>query len=206
MLNFHFAPAYAKIAPVSMLRIPAAEMPKFRRRLLAWYAVRKRDLPWRRTRDPYRIWLSEIMLQQTRVAAVIPYYERFLEALPRQSERWRAHRKRKCLRRGRDSAITAARAICTAPQKKSSRETRRRIPASMRSALALPGIGSYTAAAVLSIAYGEPHAVLDGNVARVLARLGAVHGDLRDGLVGKRCKPPRKICSSGRAWRLEPGR
>ena len=65
-----------------MLKIPAAEIPKFRRRMLAWFAERKRDLPWRRTRDPYRIWLSEIMLQQTRVAAVIPYYEKFLEAFP----------------------------------------------------------------------------------------------------------------------------
>ena len=72
----------AKIAPVSMLKIPAAEIPKFRRRMLSWFAERKRDLPWRRTRDPYRIWLSEIMLQQTRVAAVIPYYERFLETFP----------------------------------------------------------------------------------------------------------------------------
>ena len=68
--------------PVSLLEIPPAEMKIFRRRLLSWFAKRKRDLPWRRTTDPYRIWLSEIMLQQTRVAAVIPYYERFLEKFP----------------------------------------------------------------------------------------------------------------------------
>ena len=75
-------PGCAKIARVSLLKIPASDLPKFRRRLLSWFARRKRDLPWRRTRDPYRIWLSEIMLQQTRVAAVIPYYERFLESFP----------------------------------------------------------------------------------------------------------------------------
>src|SRR6202034_1779565 len=75
-------PRCAKIAAVSLHKIPAAQIPKFRRRMLSWYAARKRDLPWRRTRDPYRIWLSEIMLQQTRVAAVIPYYEKFIEAFP----------------------------------------------------------------------------------------------------------------------------
>ncbi len=68
--------------PVSILEIPPAEKKTFQRRLLSWFARRKRDLPWRRTRDPYRIWLSEIMLQQTRVAAVIPYYERFLAKFP----------------------------------------------------------------------------------------------------------------------------
>ena len=68
--------------PVSVLKIPETEIPKLRRRLLAWFADRKRDLPWRRTRDPYRIWISEIMLQQTRVAAVIPYYQNFLAKFP----------------------------------------------------------------------------------------------------------------------------
>src|SRR5271167_3118207 len=65
-----------------MLKIPAKELSKFRARMLSWFAEGKRDLPWRRTRDPYCIWLSEIMLQQTRVAAVIPYYERFLKRFP----------------------------------------------------------------------------------------------------------------------------
>src|SRR5271166_6765628 len=65
-----------------MLTISGKEMLRFRLLLLSWFAMCKRDLPWRRTRDPYRIWLSEIMLQQTRVAAVIPYYQRFLETFP----------------------------------------------------------------------------------------------------------------------------
>src|ERR1700691_5233971 len=67
---------------VEVLKIPGEQVPDFRRRLLAWFDQRKRDLPWRRTSDPYRIWLSEIMLQQTRVAAVIPYYGRFLARFP----------------------------------------------------------------------------------------------------------------------------
>ncbi len=161
-----------------MLRIPAAEMPKFRRRLLAWYAVRKRDLPWRRTRDSYRIWLSEIMLQQTRVAAVIPYYERFLKAFPDV----------RALARARIDPVLAnwaglgyysrARNLHSAAKEIVSRHGGE-FPRAHEEALALPGIGRYTAAAVLSIAYDAPHAVLDGNVARVLARIGALRGDVR---------------------------
>ena len=82
--------------PVSVLKIPATEIPKFRRRLLAWFAVRKRDLPWRRTRDPYRIWISEIMLQQTRVAAVIPYYEHFLAKFPSMRALARSQKPKPC--------------------------------------------------------------------------------------------------------------
>ena len=67
---------------MSVLKIPRAEIPRFRRRLLAWFADRKRDLPWRRTRDPYGVWISEVMLQQTRVAAVIPYYRDFMTKFP----------------------------------------------------------------------------------------------------------------------------
>ncbi len=138
------------------------ELAAFRKQLLGWFRQYRRDLPWRRTNDPYRIWLSEIMLQQTRVAAVIPYYERFLERFPN------------------------VHALATAPQEEVLRlwsglgYYSRVFPRTEKEALALPGIGSYTAAAILSIAYGAKHAVLDGNVARVLARIYAVRGDLRD--------------------------
>ena len=161
-----------------MLKIPAAELPKFRRRLLSWFAKRKRDLPWRRTRDPYRIWLSEIMLQQTRVAAVIPYYERFLEISECAGAGARENRSR-AGQLGRPRLLQPRAEICNARQRKWSRGTRANFPREYEAALALPGIGRYTAAAVLSIAYDAPHAVLDGNVARVLARIGAVRGDLR---------------------------
>jgi A/G-specific adenine glycosylase len=163
---------------VSILALAKPETERFRRRLLAWFAARKRDLPWRRTRDPYRIWLSEIMLQQTRVAAVVPYYENFLARFPDMQ----------ALARAREEAVLShwaglgyysrARNLLRAAQEIDARHGGR-FPREYDAALALPGIGRYTAAAVLSIAYDEPLAVLDGNVARVLARLGAVRGDLR---------------------------
>ena len=161
-----------------MLKIPAPQLPKFRRRLLAWFAARKRDLPWRRTRDPYRIWLSEIMLQQTRVAAVIPYYERFLRAFPNVQALARARTDRVLASWAGLGYYSRARNLQRAAQEIVAHHGGE-FPREYQAALALPGIGRYTAAAVLSIAYGASHAVLDGNVARVIARLGALRGDLR---------------------------
>jgi len=146
--------------------------------MLSWFAERKRDLPWRRTGDAYRIWLSEIMLQQTRVAAVIPYYERFLETFPNVRALARAGTDRVLANWAGLGYYSRARNLQRAAKEIVSHHAGE-FPRGYEAALALPGIGRYTAAAVLSIAYGEPHAVLDGNVARVLARLGAVRGDLR---------------------------
>ena len=168
----------AKIAPVSILKVPAAQKPKFKRRMLSWFAERKRDLPWRRTRDPYRIWLSEIMLQQTRVAAVIPYYEKFLAAFPNLAALARARTDRVLANWAGLGYYSRARNLQRAAREMVARQGGE-FPREYGAALALPGIGRYTAAAVLSIAYDAPHAVLDGNVARVLARLGALRGDLR---------------------------
>ena len=151
---------------------------RFRRNLLNWYRASKRDLPWRRTRDPYRIWLSEIMLQQTRVAAAIGYYERFLERFP-TIEALAAARLDDVLRLWAGLGYySRARNLHRAAQEIVARHGGE-FPRTWDAAIALPGIGKYTAAAILSIAYGAPHAVLDGNVARVLARLDAVRGDLR---------------------------
>jgi A/G-specific adenine glycosylase len=163
---------------VNILKIPAAEIPKFRRRILSWFTKRKRDLPWRRTRDPYRIWLSEIMLQQTRVAAVIPYYEKFIEAFPDVQSLARAKTDRVLAKWAGLGYYSRARNLQRAAKEIVSKHAGH-FPREYEAALALPGIGRYTAAAVLSIAYDAPHAVLDGNVARVLARLGALHGELR---------------------------
>ena len=146
--------------------------------MFSWFAARKRDLPWRRTRDPYRIWLSEIMLQQTRVAAVVPYYERFLEAFPNVQALARAKTDRVLSLWAGLGYYSRARNLQRAAKEIVSRHAGD-FPREYQEALALPGIGRYTAAAVLSIAYDKPHAVLDGNVARVLARIGALHGDLR---------------------------
>ena len=155
------------------------DLTSFRRQLLAWFKQYQRDLPWRRTKDPYRTWLSEIMLQQTRVAAVIPYYERFLERFP-EIHALAAAPQEEVLRLWSGLGYySRARNLQRAAQEIVAKH-QGTFPRGEKDALELPGIGSYTAAAILSIAYGAKHAVLDGNVARVLARLGAVQGDLRD--------------------------
>src|ERR1700676_4365615 len=158
--------------------IPAAGLPAFQAQLLGWFAEAKRDLDWRRTRDPYRVWISEIMLQQTRVAAVLPYYRRFLARFPNVDALARARRESVLRSWAGLGYYSRARNLHRAAKEIVARHGGE-FPSRMEEALELPGIGHYTAAAVLSIAYGEPHAVLDGNVARVLARLGAIRGDLR---------------------------
>ena len=146
-----------------------------RRPLLDWYRRHRRDLPWRRTRDPYRIWVSEVMLQQTTVKTATPYYDAFLADFPDLASLARAaeedvlalwsglgyyHRARN-LRRGARHVLERHAG---------------RFPRTLEAALAVPGVGLYTASAVLSIAYGVPLPVVDGNVRRVLARLFALRG------------------------------
>ncbi len=146
------------------------EQRALRARLLAWYGSHGRRLPWRRTRDPYRIWVSEIMLQQTRVGAVLGHYWRFLRRFP-SLRRLAAAR--------RDSVLAAwsglgyyrrARAL-HASARLLVRERAGRFPRSSAEWRELPGVGRYTAAAIASIAFGEAVAVVDGNVERVLRRL-----------------------------------
>jgi len=160
-----------------MLQRP--ELTAFRKNLLGWFRRHKRDLPWRRTKDAYRIWLSEIMLQQTRVAAVIPYYERFLARFPDVHALAAAPQEEVLRLWSGLGYYSRARNLQHAAQGIVAKHGGV-FPRDENDALALPGIGRYTAAAILSIAYGAKHAVLDGNVARVLARIFAVHGDLRD--------------------------
>jgi A/G-specific adenine glycosylase len=158
--------------------LTGAPLSRFRKNLLAWFAQFQRDLPWRRTRDPYRIWLSEIMLQQTRVAAAIPYYERFLQRFP-TVEALAAAPQEDVLRLWSGLGYySRARNLQKAAQQIVALHGGV-FPSDPKAALALPGIGAYTAAAILSIAFQKKHAVLDGNVARVIARLDAVRGDLR---------------------------
>ena len=151
----------------------------FRKQLLGWFRQFQRDLPWRRTQDPYRIWLSEIMLQQTRVAAVIPYYERFLERFPDVRTLEEAPEEEVLRLWAGLGYYSRARNLQKAAKQIVARQGGQ-FPTDVGDALSLPGIGRYTAAAILSIAFGKTLAVLDGNVARVLARLGAVRGDLRE--------------------------
>ncbi len=151
---------------------------RLRRALLDWYAENKRDLPWRRTHDPYAVWLSEVMLQQTRVDTVVPYYARFLRAFPTVHALAEAtegdvlalwsglgyYRRARLLHEG---ARHVAR-VCGGA-----------FPADAAGLRTIPGIGPYTAGAVASIAFGKPAPLVDGNVARVLARLFAIEDDVR---------------------------
>lgn len=146
--------------------------------LTAWYHVGHRDLPWRRTPEPYHVWVSEIMLQQTRVQAVIPYYTRFMAALPsipalaeapeeQLLKLWEGLGYYSRVR----NLQKAARVICT--------EYGGEMPRTYEELLALPGIGPYTAGAIASIACGQVCAAVDGNVLRVLSRLFAREWDIK---------------------------
>jgi len=160
-----------------------SEMPdrEIKRALLSWYAATgaraARDLPWRGTRDPYAIWVSETMLQQTRVATVVPYWKRFLEALPTV----------RSLAEAREDQVLAlwsglgyyrrARMLHSAAKDVVARHGGR-LPQQTSGLLGLDGVGKYTAGAIASIAFDERAAAVDGNVARVLARLFAIEEDV----------------------------
>ncbi len=148
----------------------------FRQDLLDWYDDHKRSMPWRDTNDPYRIWVSEIMLQQTRVDTVRDYYPHFLEAFP-TVEALAAADRDAVLKQWEGLGFYArARHLHDAAQTVVE-EHDGTVPDTMDAISDLKGIGPYTAAAVLSIAYDRPHAVLDGNVTRVLSRVFAVDED-----------------------------
>lgn len=147
-------------------------------RLLAWYGAHGRDLPWRHTRDPYRIWLSEIMLQQTTVAAVIPYYQRFLEVFPTLAALAAAPPARVIELWAGLGYYSRARNLQRTAQLVVERSGGR-FPETVEELAALPGIGRSTAGAIVAIAFDRPAPILDGNVRRVLVRLFAVADDPR---------------------------
>jgi A/G-specific adenine glycosylase len=153
---------------------------EIRSRLLAWYRANRRDLPWRRTQDPYRIWVSETMLQQTQVSTVIPYFERFVRRFPDVSALAAAPDEDLLAAWSGLGYYSRARNLRAA-----AREVRERfagrVPDDYDRFLELPGVGPYTAGAVMSIAFGEKRPVVDGNVARVLSRAFALAGDPRSG-------------------------
>jgi len=158
---------------------------------MAWFDVSKRDLPWRRTSDPYAIWISEIMLQQTRVETVISYYRKFLDCFPNVAS---------LARSDLDDVLAAwsglgyyrrARFLHSAAQEIVRRGGR--FPSTLDDLRSLPGVGEYTAAAIGSIAFGLAEPVLDGNVERVLARLEGETGDV------KRAATRRELKATARA-------
>jgi A/G-specific adenine glycosylase len=142
----------------------------FRKRLLTWFAEHKRDLPWRKDRDPYRVWLSEIMLQQTRVVAVIDHYRRFLQRFP-TIERLAAARDASVLAAWSGLGYYRRARMLHLAAKKIVKEHGGRFPGTADALRVLPGIGRYTSAAIASIAFDQPVAVVDGNVERVLQRV-----------------------------------
>ncbi|MBI4774558.1 MAG: A/G-specific adenine glycosylase [Deltaproteobacteria bacterium] len=145
--------------------------------LVAWYARNQRDLPWRRCHDPYRVWVSEVLLQQTRVDQAIPYFHRFVDRFPdlfslaraRQSEVLKVCEGMGYYARARN-LHKAARQLVD--------ERKGRIPDTLEELLELPGIGPNTAHALLSIGFDRPYPVVDGNVRRILSRLVGLGGDL----------------------------
>lgn len=162
--------------------LSSGEIRQFQAALLGWFAQHKRDLPWRRTRDPYAIWISEIMLQQTRVMAVIPYYERFLQRFPDFYELAGAPEADLLAHWAGLGYYHRARNLQKAAQ--AMREMGA-FPTSFAAIRLLPGIGDYTGAAVASIAFELPHASVDGNVLRVLSRVYADPTDIGS-MAGKR--------------------
>jgi len=159
------------------MELAAQDEVAIRRALLAWFRRNARPLPWRKSGDPYAIWVSEVMLQQTQVATVIPYYQRFLEAFPTAADLARATLDEVLqvwsglgyYRRARHLHEAAKELVGSFGGK---------FPQDYKQMRSLPGIGDYTARALLSIAFGLPYTLLDGNVARVLSRLAALRGNL----------------------------
>ena len=153
-----------------MICLASGDLSVFRKALLTWYDGHRRDLPWRRDTDPYRVWISEIMLQQTRVAAVLEHYARWMQRFPTVQD----------LAKAREQTVLAlwsglgyyhrARRLHQAA-KVIARERNGEFPTTAEGWRELPGIGRYTAAAIASIAFREPVAVVDGNVERVLTRI-----------------------------------
>ncbi len=160
-------------AVVNMTVIAPATRAAIRRHLAAWYAGARRDLPWRRTRDPYAIWVSEVMLQQTQVKTVLPYYKRFLKRFPDITRLARA-RPQTLLKAWEGLGYYSRARNMHRAARMVSDEIQGRLPGTWEELRQLPGIGDYIAAAVLSIAHDAAYAVVDGNVKRVLARLFCV--------------------------------
>jgi A/G-specific adenine glycosylase len=169
---------------------------EIRRKLLAWYRASRRDLPWRRRKDPYAVWISEVMLQQTRVDTVIPYYERFLARWPTATALAAADPDEVRAAWSGLGYYRRARLMLDAAQS-IAKDHDGRLPASVEGLRALPGFGRYTAGAVASIAFDLPAPAVDGNVSRVLARLHSVEGDVTTGAANERIW--------GHAGELAPG-
>ncbi len=152
---------------------------QIQKKLLHWFKKNQRDLPWRKTSDPYAIWVSEIMLQQTQVRTVIPYYEKFLKSFPTLAHLAKADLSEVLKVWEGLGYYSRARNLHRAAQMVLN-HFQGKIPETLKDLLSLPGIGRSTAGAILSFAFQKEAPILDGNVKRVLSRLLAVTGDPKD--------------------------
>ncbi len=152
----------------------------FTAQIIAWYKTFHRELPWRATRDPYKIWLSEIILQQTRVKQGLPYYEKFIEAYPTLADFARADIQ-EILRLWQGLGYYSRARNMHHTAKFIQEQLKGKFPNTYKELLTLKGVGKYTAAAIASFAFGEDVAVLDGNVFRLLARYFGVYTDISTG-------------------------
>ncbi|MEO9482843.1 MAG: A/G-specific adenine glycosylase [Ekhidna sp.] len=149
----------------------------FTKRLINWYTERKRDLPWRKTKDPYPVWLSEIILQQTRVDQGLPYWERFVEAFPKIADLANAPEE-KVLRLWQGLGYYSRARNLHTTAKYISKELNGNFPSSYSEIIKLKGVGPYTAAAIASICFDEPEPVVDGNVFRFASRYFGITADI----------------------------
>jgi A/G-specific adenine glycosylase len=169
---------------VAQASLDEAWVRELRRALLAWFAAHQRPTPWRNNPDPYRVWVAEVMLQQTQTATVVPYYERFMARFPTVQALADAPLE-EVLRYWEGLGYYArARSLHRAAQQIA--QNGGQLPATADRLRELPGIGAYTAGAIASIAFGQPTPVVDGNVTRVLARLLWLKGDLKAHAAQKR--------------------
>ena len=153
-------------------------MRRLARKWMRWFDQNARDLPWRRTHDPYAVWISEIMLQQTQVKTVIPYYQRWMRVLPTIAQFARA-RPERVLKLWEGLGYYRRVRLAQAAARLIIKQHAGRFPEAFDEVLALPGVGRYTAGAICSIAFNQPAPILDGNVIRVLSRLLGIAGDPR---------------------------
>jgi A/G-specific adenine glycosylase len=152
-------------------------MRALRKALLDWFAANKRDLPWRRTKDPYAIWVSEVILQQTQAGTAVPYFYRFIEKYPDVESLSRASLEQ-VLKTWENLGYYARARNMHRAARRIVEDFGGVVPRNHASLRSLPGVGEYIAAAVASIAYGEPRAAVDGNVKRVLSRLFLIDAPL----------------------------
>ncbi|WP_373815406.1 A/G-specific adenine glycosylase, partial [Porphyromonas loveana] len=164
------SPSRARSLSVDGQIEPQTYFPELRKLLADWYHAHKRDLPWRQTTDPYRIWISEVILQQTRVEQGRDYYHRFIERFPDAQSLAEATEDEVLKMWEGLGYYSRARNLHRAAQMVVS-DFGGCIPRSQKEILQLPGIGDYTAAAILSFAFDLPYAAVDGNVFRVVSRL-----------------------------------